>query len=62
MEQYQILLSKCPLLEIIRDGVCIQSMVKGLNDLHKQINRLLDVPVPCTRIFNPVGGNSNILD
>jgi transposase len=30
--------------EIIRDGVCIQSMVKGLNDLHKQINRLLDVP------------------
>ena len=30
--------------EIIRDGVCIQSMVKGLSDLHKQINRLLDVP------------------
>ena len=30
--------------EIICDGVCIQSMVKGLSDLHKQINRLLDVP------------------
>jgi len=30
--------------EIIQDGVCIQSMVKGLSDLHKQINRLLDVP------------------
>jgi len=30
--------------EIIKDGVCIQSMVKGLSDLHKQINRLLDVP------------------
>ena len=30
--------------EIIRDGVCIQSMVKGLSDLHKQINRLLEVP------------------
>jgi len=32
--------------EIIQDGVCIQSMVKGLSDLHKQINRLLDVPSP----------------
>ena len=30
--------------QIIRDGVCIQSMVKGLNDLHEQINRLLEVP------------------
>jgi len=30
--------------EIIQDGVCIQSMVKGLSALHKQINRLLDVP------------------
>jgi len=30
--------------EIIRDGICIQSMVKGLSDLHKQINRLLEVP------------------
>ncbi|GMQ79624.1 MAG: hypothetical protein BMS9Abin03_050 [Thermodesulfobacteriota bacterium] len=30
--------------EMIRDEVCIQSMVKGLSDLHKQINRLLDVP------------------
>ena len=32
--------------EIIQDGVSIQSMVKGLSDLHKQINRLLDVPSP----------------
>ena len=30
--------------EIIQDGLCIQSMVKGLSALHKQINRLLDVP------------------
>jgi transposase len=30
--------------EIIQDAVCIQSMVKGLSALHKQINRLLDVP------------------
>ena len=30
--------------EIIQDGVCIQSMVKGLSDLHKQINWLLEVP------------------
>jgi transposase len=30
--------------EIIRDGVCIQSMVKGLRDWHEQINRLLEVP------------------
>jgi len=30
--------------EIIQDGVCIQSIVKGLSDLHKQVNRLLDVP------------------
>lgn len=30
--------------QITRDGVCIQSIVKGLNDLHEQINRLLDVP------------------
>jgi len=29
--------------EIIQDGVCIQAMVKGLNDLHQQINRLLDI-------------------
>ena len=30
--------------QIIRDGLYIQSMVKGLNDLHEQINRLLEVP------------------
>ncbi len=30
--------------EIIQNGICIQSMVKGLSALHKQINRLLDVP------------------
>lgn len=30
--------------ELIQDGLCIQSMVKGLSALHKQINRLLDVP------------------
>jgi transposase len=31
--------------EIICDGICIQSMVQGLSDLHKQINQLLDVPI-----------------
>jgi transposase len=30
--------------QIIRDGVCIQAVVQGLNDLHKEINRLLEVP------------------
>ncbi len=30
--------------EIIRDGRCIQAMVKGLSALHEQINRLLEVP------------------
>jgi len=30
--------------EILRDGVCIQTAVKGLNDLHEQVLRLLDVP------------------
>jgi transposase len=30
--------------QIIRDGVCIQAVVQGLNDLHKQINRLVEVP------------------
>jgi transposase len=39
--------------EIIRDGVCIQSMVKGLNDLHKQINRLLDVPSSVYKNLQP---------
>jgi len=32
------------LSQIIRDGVCIQALVQGLNDLHKQINRLLEIP------------------
>ena len=30
--------------EIIRDGRCIQALVKGLGALHEQINRLLEVP------------------
>lgn len=30
--------------EIIRDGTCIQAMVKGLSLLHEQINGLLEVP------------------
>ncbi len=32
------------LSEIIRDGVIIQAEVKGLTDLRKEINRLLEVP------------------
>jgi transposase len=39
--------------EIIRDGICIQSMVKGLSDLHKQINRLLDVPSSVYKNLQP---------
>ncbi len=39
--------------EIIRDGVCIQSVVKGLSDLHKQINRLLDVPSSVYKNLQP---------
>jgi len=30
--------------QIIRDGVCIQAVAKGLSDLHKEINRLLELP------------------
>jgi transposase len=30
--------------QIIRDGVCIQAVVQGLKDLHKLINRLLEIP------------------
>ena len=30
--------------EIIRDGTCIQAMVKGFSTLHEQINWLLEVP------------------
>lgn len=37
--------------EIIRDGISIQTLVKGLSDLHKQINRLLEVPVSVYKNF-----------
>jgi hypothetical protein len=30
--------------EILRDGTCIQAVVKGLGALHEQINCLLEVP------------------
>lgn len=30
--------------EIIRSGVCIQAIVKGMTELHKQVNLLLDIP------------------
>ena len=30
--------------EIIRDGLCIQAIVKGMTELHKKVNQLLDVP------------------
>ena len=30
--------------QIIRDGVCIQSVVQGISDLHERINRLLEIP------------------
>ena len=30
--------------EISKDGVCMQSMVKGLNELHEKVNKLLEVP------------------
>ena len=30
--------------QIIRNGVCIQAVVKGLSCLHDQINRLLEIP------------------
>ena len=30
--------------QIIRDGVCIQAVVKGITGLHKQINQLLEIP------------------
>ena len=30
--------------QIIREGVCIQAVVKGVTDLHKEINRLLEIP------------------
>lgn len=30
--------------QIIRDGVCIQAVVKGNTDLHERINRLLEIP------------------
>ena len=39
--------------EIIQQEVCIQSMVKGLSDLHKQVNRLLDVPSSVYKNLHP---------
>ena len=39
--------------EIVCDGVYTQSMVKGLSDLHKQINRLLDVPSSVYKNLQP---------
>ena len=30
--------------QIIRNGVCIQAVVKGLSGLHEQINWLLEIP------------------
>ncbi len=30
--------------QIIRDGLCIQAVVKGLTALHEQVNRLLEIP------------------
>jgi hypothetical protein len=30
--------------QIIRNGVCIQAVTKGLGRLHEQINRLLEIP------------------
>lgn len=30
--------------QIVRDGVCIQAVVKGLRSLHEQINWLLEIP------------------
>lgn len=30
--------------QIICDGVCIQAEVKGLSELHEQVNRLLEIP------------------
>lgn len=30
--------------EIIRNGVCIQAIVKGMTELHKQVNLLLEIP------------------
>lgn len=30
--------------QIIRDGICIQALVKGLSGVHEQINRLLELP------------------
>lgn len=32
------------LSQIIQDGLCIQSVVKGISVMHEQINRLLEIP------------------
>jgi hypothetical protein len=38
--------------QIIRDGVCIQAVVKGISDLHEQINRLLELPESVYKILS----------
>ncbi|MBE9569209.1 MAG: hypothetical protein IMF11_01160 [Proteobacteria bacterium] len=42
------------LSQIIQDEVPIQTTVKGLSDLHKQINRLLEMDVSVYEKFQPV--------
>jgi len=39
--------------QIIQDGICIQSIVKGLSDLHKQINQLLEIPKSVYKNLQP---------
>jgi transposase len=41
------------LSEIIRDKVPIQTTVKGVSDLHKQINHLLEMPAPTYENLQP---------
>jgi hypothetical protein len=41
------------LSEIIRDEVPIQTTVKGVSDLHQQINRLLEMPAPVYENLQP---------
>jgi len=40
--------------QILRDGKCIQSLVKGLSALHEQINWLLEVP---DRVYKNLHGS-----
>ena len=39
--------------QIIQDGICIHSIVKGLSDLHKQINQLLEIPKSVYKNLQP---------